>query len=259
MRSAPPLFLLIVACACSNAVSAPTATAPLTIVPAVSLMKAGDQQPLVALQQVPIPAVWTSSNAAILSVDATGLAKAHGHGSVDVVATFEGRSAMVRINVVDNVEGTWTGPGTIDGCSSDGVGFPCTGTLGRTDMMTLRLLQVRDSVTGTLRVGAYPDGPAVGTLAPDGSIVINGTFQDNTGIAVRYSIDTWSGQFEEDTSAIAGRYGVSYRFNDGFLNRFYSTGGTFRITRTADHAQAARPNTYARARWLEAQQQVQLR
>jgi hypothetical protein len=225
-----PFVALWAIAACSSAGPAPSAAGLFIETTASAVMNPGERQALIASQNTPVPALWTTSDATVLTVDTQGVATAHARGVANVTATFDGHSAIVRITVIDNVQGTWKGAGRIDGCSSDGVGFPCTGHLGSTDMMTLRLVQVRDSVSGTLTVGAYPEGPAAGTVAPDGSVVINGTFRDNLGI--RYSIDAWSGQVEAATEAISGRYLVGYRFNDGLLDRFFLNTGTFRITRT---------------------------
>jgi len=64
--------------------------------------------------------VWSTADPAIASVDSSGRLEGQRHGSTNIVATYEGRSASRLVHVVANYGGTWSGNYVVRDCKDSG-------------------------------------------------------------------------------------------------------------------------------------------
>jgi hypothetical protein len=64
---------------------------------------------------------WTSSHTGVASVDSAGRLVGLAHGSTNLTASHEGRSASKTVQVVNNYEGNWTGSYVIRACDDSGI------------------------------------------------------------------------------------------------------------------------------------------
>jgi len=64
---------------------------------------------------------WTSSNTSVASVDSAGRLVGLAHGSTDLTASYEGRSASKTVQVVNNYEGKWAGTYVVRACDDSGI------------------------------------------------------------------------------------------------------------------------------------------
>jgi len=123
--TAPPVALTV-----SAGAPLPLPVASLVVEPGPGPLArlAGETQPFKATAiltdgtsaDVTLTATWTTTNAAVASVDATGLAKAKTAGSATVTATLAGRSDSTTIDVSALVPGDNTGPVTAITAPADG-------------------------------------------------------------------------------------------------------------------------------------------
>src|SRR5262245_41836832 len=66
-------------------------------------------------------ATWSSSNSSTATVDATGRVDALSHGSINLTASYQGRTASKNISVVNNYGGSWNGTYVIRACDQAGI------------------------------------------------------------------------------------------------------------------------------------------
>jgi len=129
---------------------------------------------------------WTSSNPGVASVDGGGRLEGRIHGSTNLTASYEGRSATKNVQVVNNYAGTWEGRYVIRACTDEGEltdhdGGWCkagAGRVGTVASIRLTLSQTGSSlsdVRGTL--GDY-DGNVTGMVGADGRLSLAGTLNE---------------------------------------------------------------------------------
>lgn len=128
---------------------------------------------------------WGSDSVATASVDSTGLFQAVRSGAVTVFVDFQGARGTRLIRVVPNYQAQWLGSWSETSCTESGVfaGF-CRPGLGG---FSLTLTQNRDSVNGSLFVGAFPFSVS-GSILQDGSITLTG---NGTVASATASLATW--------------------------------------------------------------------
>ena len=94
-------------------------------------------------QNVTSQATWQSSNVAIVTVNASGLATAVGSGTASITATYQSRQSTpltVEVRLTPNISGTWRGRYfALDGSGSDG-------------QMTWQLTQSGSTFAGTFSI-----------------------------------------------------------------------------------------------------------
>jgi hypothetical protein len=128
---------------------------------------------------------WTSSNPGVASVDGVGRLEGRVHGSTNLTASYEGRSATKNVQVVNNYAGTWEGRYVIRACTdagdlADRDGGWCRdgpGRVGTVGSIRLVLSQTGgglSDITGTL--GVNDGGSKVtGTVTADGRLGLGGS------------------------------------------------------------------------------------
>lgn len=129
---------------------------------------------------------WTSSNPGVASVDSAGRLDGRAHGSTNLTASYEGRSASKTVQVVNNYEGTWVGSYVIRACADTGdltnhdggwcLGGP--GRVGTVDGILLTLVQSGKNlseITGT--VGSFRE-TITGVVTADGRLNLVGTLTE---------------------------------------------------------------------------------
>ena len=133
---------------------------------------------------------WTSGNPSVASVDNAGRLLGVAHGSTNLTASHEGRSASKTVHVVNNYEGNWAGTYVIRVCDDSGIyrdgvysgiytDVPYCQVfhrVGSVHPMTLALSQMgnnQSEVRGTLG-GITAD--ITGVVTADGRLNLAGTF-----------------------------------------------------------------------------------
>lgn len=107
-------------------------------------------------------ATWSSDNTAVATVDGTG--KAHGvnSGEATLIAktTTSNAQGTLKIRVVPNYQGTWTGDSTVRNCIATGA-FDPADWCGRDGFapgtilpITLAFTQSAGTITGTITLGS---------------------------------------------------------------------------------------------------------
>ena len=134
-------------------------------------------------------ASWSSDNSTVATVDGTG--KAHGvnSGEATLIATTTGHgTGTLKIRVVPNYQGTWTGDYTVRGCSVTGVFQDadfCGPDLFRPGTIlpiVLAITQNGDKISGTLTLGQLAHAiDSTSSVAIDGGAEFSalGTFTDS--------------------------------------------------------------------------------
>ena len=189
-------------------------------------MLTGQSVPFRAINSVTgasVPATWTSSNASVAAVDASGLVTGLKHGSTRLEASFQGVTASSGVEVVNNFEGLWDGVGTIRRCDEAGrfshewwpscAGHSFTfmgqvyrwGGVGWPFAVVLRLAHSSDvlrEVTGTddltYLVGSVfghcdvygPAVPLAGHISNDGQLTLSGSIESLAG-SEKWEVAEW--------------------------------------------------------------------
>jgi len=155
---------------------------------------------------------WTSSNSAIASVDAAGRLDGNTHGSVNLSASYQGRTAAKNVNVVQNYGGNWTGTYRMNKCDQAGVFAQVKwcqelGGVGATLPFSLALSQSgnsRDVIDGIFSLGGLA-GNVSGNVTGDGRLVIGGTYSVTTeGITFNITIGGWNTRASPGDSMTGG-------------------------------------------------------
>lgn len=148
--------------------------------------------------------VWSSSDASVARIDATGALSPLAPGATIITAEATGHSATLAIDVVPNLAGTWsltfrsTGP-----CDQD-IGCP-TPPVPRNG--GVKLTQHGRSVQGDWH-GVSPQGhpPLSGHANADGTFELSGSdcFPGDTFLSRLYTVRDW--RMHPDGDAFAGRF-----------------------------------------------------
>ena len=146
-----------------------------------SLIKIGDEQPtsdreLERREPDGGDGIRSSDNSTVATVDATGKAHAVNSGEATLIATTTGHgTGTLKIRVVPNYQGTWTGDYTVRGCTATGDFTPsdwCGPDLFRPGSILpikVAFTQNADKLSGTITLGSI-----VTTLDAASSIAIDG-------------------------------------------------------------------------------------
>jgi len=152
----------------------------LTINAPSDVIKCGACQPFTATytkggSSQTVTPTWSTDNAAIATIDATGQLTAVSHGNVTVNATYQDARASKPVRIVADYGTTWAGHYMITRCEAtddwrsagfcDDEGF----TAGQTLEIGLDFQQERDAVSGTMWLGAL-NGSFTGTVASAGNL-----------------------------------------------------------------------------------------
>lgn len=214
MRKAAATVALMTLCGCGggggSTPAAPTKTPTSVAVgpTTAGLIKVGDDQAYTATvhwsdgTDTVETAAWSSDNSGVATVDGTG--KAHGvnSGEATLIAATTGHgTGTLKIRVVPNYQGTWTGDYTIRGCSATGA-FDPNDWCGRDGFavnsifpIKLAITQNADKISGTVTLGQVVTSLDVSSsLAIDGGANASGqgTFTDSGGTVVTVTINPMS-------------------------------------------------------------------
>lgn len=199
-------------CDSSSTPTAPS-TGSLAIAAPRSILKAGETLVLTVTNAgAPVTtAAWTTTDASVLTVSATGQATAGRPGRVTVTATSGNAQGSLALRVVPDVGGTWAGGvarvqlacatgSTTPICAP---GAPTTGTI------TLRLTQVTDQVTGTLIDSAEPTAtlPVTGSIQADDQLALSGSVDvPATTPTLRVEASTLRATYDPTLALLSGSY-----------------------------------------------------
>ena len=175
-------LFMIEACSTSTApTSATTTTTPTTslITPATAALTIGQTQVYSYSTATSANTItWTSSNAAVLTIDGTGLATALASGVATITGALDtGTSSTLTVQVVPNYQGSWAGTSRVLECT-DVAGFTSGGYCAqiRTSVQqwTLTLLQAGLELSGTMTKSegsSVLSGSVTATIGGQGDIV----------------------------------------------------------------------------------------
>jgi hypothetical protein len=174
-------LFMIEACSTSTAPTSTTTTTTPTstlITPATAALTIGQTQ-LYSYSTATAANVitWTSSNAAVLTIDGTGLATAVASGVATITGALDtGTSSTLTVEVVPNYQGSWAGTIKVIACT--GVdGFASAGycsLLGSVQQWTLTLTQTGLTLSGTMTKSEGANvlnGAVTATIGGQGDIV----------------------------------------------------------------------------------------
>lgn len=176
--------------------------------------------------------VWSTGDPAIATVDGSGRLEGQSHGSTNVIATYEGRSASTLVHVVANYGGTWSGNYVVRACKDSGDltdydgGFCRTGP-GRVGNVvkgvSMRLVQGGTNLSEITGSYSYFLEPITGVVTEDGRLNLSGTFTDRewwddpTMIVKVWQVHAWDsnvtgsdamiGHFSEHLDSLYPRHG----------------------------------------------------
>jgi Bacterial Ig-like domain (group 2) len=119
---------------------------------------------------------WRTDNTAVATIDAAGQLTPIAHGDVTVIAEYQEARASKLVHVVNDYGASWYGNYLVTRCQATG-GFDEAGwcdedatvAVGKTLPVALELVQDRDTVTGTLWLGAV-NGSFTGSVATGGNL-----------------------------------------------------------------------------------------
>ncbi len=178
------VLALLATAGCSNAaapstVAATTTTTTQAVTPATTGLLVGQTQLYALTLGTSVNVVtWTSSNPAVLTIDATGLATGIANGVATITgASDDGSSATLTVQVVPVYQGSWAGTSTVIACT-DLAGFTlsnyCSQKQGVTEQWTLTLTQAGLSVSGTMTKSEGANvlsGSVTGAIGASGAII----------------------------------------------------------------------------------------
>jgi hypothetical protein len=167
---------------------------------------------------------WTSSNTGAASVDSAGRLVGVAHGSTNLTASHDGRSASKVVQVVNNYEGAWEGQYVVRACTDSGDltnrdGGWCRGGPGRVgNVGSIRLALSQtggnlSDISGTV-VGIDEGGNITGMVLADGRLSLVGgpvnTWDwEGTVILATWRIPAWETSLS-GPSAMTGRWSQDY-------------------------------------------------
>jgi hypothetical protein len=137
-------------------------------------------------------ATWQSDNQNVASIDGSGKAVGLDSGEATLIARAEGLTGTLKIRVVPDYVGAWSGEYAVRGCKRSG-GFDsgwCSDLFkpGTILPIELALTQDRDRLDGTIRLGQLDHTlDANSVIRVDGGAAISAsgtkTFEDTTFVA----------------------------------------------------------------------------
>lgn len=153
--------------------------AAVTVGPEVNLLRIGLEQAYTATVRwsngstTTEAATWRSDAPAIATVDNAGRARGIDTGEATLVAAFQGAEDTLRIRVLPNYEGQWSGAAVVRTCreSGDWVGSDICRDLRTMAQLssTFSLTQDRDRLSGTMTLDDIDAAIADGAIRNDGS------------------------------------------------------------------------------------------
>jgi hypothetical protein len=187
-----------------------------------------------------VAATWTSDNAGVASVDASGRVTGSGSGQAGISAVYSGLTANRSLRVVPDYQGRWSGDHSVPGCVDDGdwrqAGFCQDIRSAPLYEMGLVLTQNRDSVTGTIDVGTEAPGAVQGPIHMNGDLGLTGTFVETVeGVSIEVTVSNWETR-TSDNQRMTGRFRITFRAAgltgsgvvDAELSAFTKTGAAIR-------------------------------
>jgi hypothetical protein len=210
---------LLTATGCDDSSNTPTSpSGTLQVTATRSVLRAGETMPLtVTAAGTPATGVlWSSTDASVVSVSATGQAIAGRPGRATVTAATATSSGSIALRVVPDYDGTWAGGVgrpqlTCSAASTSPICAPGAPTSGS---ITLALTQVGDQVTGTLVDSAEPTAtvPVTGQVLDDGQLSLAGRV-DVPAVAptLRVEAATLRATFDVALGTVTGSYTLIVR------------------------------------------------
>ena len=143
---------------------------------------------------VPVPAAWTTSNAAIATVSAAGLVTALGSGTATVTATAEGKSGLATLQVTGPVSSVSISP------------VADTLAVGQTRQLVSTARDASGNAVGGATTSWMSSNPAVATISTSGVVTgvaagtaaitgtVNGIAGSNTTVVNTGTVSVGSGQ-----------------------------------------------------------------
>lgn len=186
--------------------------------------------------QAAATATWTTSNPAVGTVDSTGRVDGLSHGSINLTASYQGRSASKNVAVVNNYGGSWSGTYIIRACDQAGVfaGW-CAGLggVGASLPVSLALTQSgndRSQMSGTVSLGTIV-GNVSGAVTSDGRLNLGGSTTINSGgIVFVLTFLSWDSRLSG--AGMTGRWAQSLTAN-GAPGNAYQENELVTITHTS--------------------------
>ena len=156
-----------------------TATAVTVSPEANNLLRIGNEQVYTATVRWSDGAVtteaasWRSDAPVVATVDNTGRARGLETGEATLVAGFQGIEGVLRIRVLPNYDGAWSGAAAVRTCRETGAwtgSEVCRELRASGEFVTrLALTQDRDRLSGTLTLDDIEAAIADGTIRSDGT------------------------------------------------------------------------------------------
>ena len=228
VRSVFPVTGLVVLAACGGGDGGPgpggvsRVPVSLTISPSTDFLKLRASEALTAVATMTggttetVTATWSSDNAGVASVDASGRVTGSSSGQAGISAVYSGLTAIRSLRVVPDYQGRWSGDHSMANCVADGdwlkAGF-CQEMLNQGPLFSLGLVltQNRDAVTGTIDVGGDTPGAIEGPIRMNGDLAVGGTFVATVdGVSLEVTVSDWETR-TSDNQRMTGRFRMTFR------------------------------------------------
>jgi hypothetical protein len=169
-----------------------------------ALIKVGDEQVYTATvnwsdgSQTTEPASWSSDNTGVATIDGTGKGHGVGSGEASLVAATSHGTGVLKIRVVPNYQGTWTGDYTVRSCTAAGAFSqsdwcgPDVFAPGTLFPIVMAFTQNADKISGTMTLGTITIMlDASSSIAVDGGANMSGqgTYTDSDNIKVTVTVN----------------------------------------------------------------------
>jgi hypothetical protein len=234
MRLAAVSVAILTLCACGGG-GAPTTPTPPPKTPvsvavgplAANVIHIGDDQAYTATvhwsdgTDSAETASWSSDNSSVATIDSGGKAHGAGSGEATLIATTQQHgTGTLKIRVVPNYQGTWTGDYTVRGCNATGA-FPPSDWCSRDAFqpgnilpIILAFTQNTDKVSGTITFGQVPTNvDATSSIAIDGALNLTaqGTFTGSDSSQTLLTINPAS--FRANGPNMTGSFTLTFTAN----------------------------------------------
>lgn len=206
------VVVILPACDASSTPTSPS-TGRLVVATPRTILRSGEVASLTVTNSgTPVTtAVWTTTDASVLTVSAAGQATAGRPGRVTVTATSGSAQGSLSLRVVPDVAGTWSG-GVVRvqlACAAASTTPVCAPGASTGGTLTLRLTQVGDQLTGSLVDSAEPTAtvPLTGTLQADDQVALAGSVSlPSATPTLRVEASTLRAAYDPTLATLTGSY-----------------------------------------------------
>jgi hypothetical protein len=220
---------LIASCNGGSPPSAPTRPSPASIsITGTDLILVGSSETFTALNETgaALGGWWGTDAPTIAAVEAyTGRVTAVGSGTATIFVDAKGTRATKSIRTLPNFSGTWGGTYEETACEASGDFVvlrvcPISEYDFHIGQMRMTLTQIRDSVSGEVKLRGGMVSDVSGNISPEGTLTFTGAARDQS----KFDIELQNVRFE-----LPQRDEMTGTFEEVYLSRIATPSGGWRM------------------------------